>query len=155
MTIIWCMVPEILSTTQIFLLFWAIFCPFTPQKPKKWKFWKNETDAKRYDHFTQVYQKSWSYAILFLRYGTWQDVIFIFHFGLFFAFIPLTAWKIKILKSIYTCVTIIMIRWCTILRYGVWWTDGRTDGKSDIERWVPHLKIWRKNKKSSCIPKNR
>ena len=127
MTIIWCMVPEILSTTQIFLLFWAIFCPFTPQKPKKWKFWKNETDAKRYDHFTQVYQKSWSYAILFLRYGTWQDVIFIFHFGLFFAFIPLTAWKIKILKSIYTCVTIIMIRWCTIPE--IWcmmdrWTDG-------------------------------
>ena len=26
------------------------------------------------------------------------------------------------------------------LRYGAWQTDGRTDGKSDIQRWVPHLK---------------
>ena len=24
------------------------------------------------ENFTQMYQKSWSYAILFLRYGTWQ-----------------------------------------------------------------------------------
>ena len=35
--------------------------------------------------YTQLYQKSWSYAIIFLRYGAWQDVIVVFHFGLFFA----------------------------------------------------------------------
>ena len=29
-TITWCMVPEISSTTDNFLSFWAIFCPFTP-----------------------------------------------------------------------------------------------------------------------------
>ena len=47
--------------------FWAIFYPFTPYQPKKCKFQKMK--------FTQVYQKSWSYAILFLRYGTWHWAI--------------------------------------------------------------------------------
>ena len=32
-TIIWCMVPEILSETENFLSCWAIFCPFTPCPP--------------------------------------------------------------------------------------------------------------------------
>ena len=52
--------------------FWAIFCPFTSlisQKIKMKK--KNEKNAWRYHHFTQVYHKSW-YVILFLRYGAWQ-----------------------------------------------------------------------------------
>ena len=69
MTIIRCMVPETWSATdRIFLSFWAIFCPFTPLKT-----WKNNIlkNTWRYHHFIQVYQKSWSYAILFLRYGTW------------------------------------------------------------------------------------
>ena len=30
----------------------------------------NENKSWRYRHFIQVYQKSWSYAILFLRYGS-------------------------------------------------------------------------------------
>ena len=52
---------------QNFLSFWTVFCPFTTtQKIKILKNWKN---TWRYHHFTQVYQKSWSYAILFLRYG--------------------------------------------------------------------------------------
>ena len=29
----------------------------------------NEENTWRYHHFTQVYHKSWSYAILFPRYG--------------------------------------------------------------------------------------
>ena len=58
--------------------FWAIFYPFNPYQPKKCKFQKMK--------FTQVYQKSWSYAILFLRYGTWHVIIF--HFGLFFTLLP-------------------------------------------------------------------
>ena len=79
------------------------------------------------------------------------DVI-IFHFGLFLALLPLTAQKIKILKkwkksldisSFYICVPKIMIRWCTFPE--IWcamdgWTDGQMDRKSDIQRWVPHLK---------------
>ena len=46
------------------------FYPLTMQKIKILKKWKKNT--WRYYHFTQVYQKSWSYAILFLRYGAWQ-----------------------------------------------------------------------------------
>ena len=55
-----------------FLSFWTIFYPFTPKKTtKKIKIKKNEKNAERY-HFIQVYQKSWTHAILFLRYGAWQ-----------------------------------------------------------------------------------
>ena len=60
--------------------FWAISCPFTSLGTSPFflvlslslkisKQWKN---SWRYHHFTQVYQKSWSYAILSLRYGTWH-----------------------------------------------------------------------------------
>ena len=43
MKIIWCMVPEIWSTTdRIFLSFWTIFCPFTPLTTQKIKITKNE-----------------------------------------------------------------------------------------------------------------
>ena len=138
MTIIWCMVSEIwIAPDQMFLSYWAIFCPFMPpstplpnspknEKFKKMKktlkkssfnrsvptimiicytvpdimlhgrcnsyflFWaiffhfyphnslKNENLKQmnktpwRYHHFTQLYQKSWSCAIMFLRYGMWQ-----------------------------------------------------------------------------------
>ena len=56
--------------TEFFVIL-TIFCPFTPYKPEKSKFWKNEKNSLRY-HFTQVYQKWRSCAILFLIYGTWQ-----------------------------------------------------------------------------------
>ena len=52
-----------------FLLSWAIFCPFTPLtilKIKILKRWKKQFEISS---FTQVSQKSWSCAILFLRYG--------------------------------------------------------------------------------------
>ena len=55
---------------QNFLSFWTIFCPITPlttRKIKVLKKWKKQ--AWRYHHFTQKYQKSWSYATPFLRYG--------------------------------------------------------------------------------------
>ena len=51
--------------------FWPIFYSFTlltAQKMQISKKWKNPW---RYYHFTKVYQKSWSYAIPFLRYGAW------------------------------------------------------------------------------------
>ena len=59
--------------------FGSFFYPLTVWKMKISKKWKN---AWRYHHFTQVHQKSWSYAILFLWCVT--DVIVIFYFGLFF-----------------------------------------------------------------------
>ena len=62
---------------QHFLSFWTVFGSFNPlnnltnqnfEKLKKSSWW--------YYHFTQVYWKSWSYAILFLRYGAWQMSLF-------------------------------------------------------------------------------
>ena len=74
--------------------FWTIFCPFTllpppttPDSPKyeKIKKMKKLPGDMRHHHFTQVYQKSWSYAILFLRYGTWH-MYFFFILGYFLPF---------------------------------------------------------------------
>ena len=57
---------------QHFLLFWAIFCPFTsPNNLENQNFEKTKRNTWRYHCFIQVYQKSWSYAILFLRCGMW------------------------------------------------------------------------------------
>ena len=152
MTIIWCMIPEIWSPTdRIFLSFW-IFCPFTPlttQKLKILKKWKKHLEI--YHHFTQVYRKSWSYAIKFLRYGTRLFLFFIL--GYFFPFTLLTAQKIIILKkwksfsSFYTCVPKIVIRWFTVPEircatdgYRDRWMDGRTDRKTDG---------WRKDRRTN------
>ena len=45
-----------------------------------------------------MYHKSWSYAVLYLRYGAWRmELCFIL--GHFLPFYPLTAWKIKIKKN--------------------------------------------------------
>ena len=53
-----------------YFLFWAIFCPFTPLTAQKnQNFEKIKKNTWRYHHFTQMYEKSWSYAMLFLRYG--------------------------------------------------------------------------------------
>ena len=65
---------DIERNRQIFLSFWTIFCPFPPltiPKIKILKKWKKR-NAWRYYHFTQVYQKSWSYALLILRHSMWQ-----------------------------------------------------------------------------------
>ena len=46
------------------------FLPFyPPNNPKNRNFEKLKRVPLEYHHFTQVYQKSWSYAILLLRYG--------------------------------------------------------------------------------------
>ena len=75
------------SNRQNFLPFWTIFCPFTPltQKIKVLKKWKK---TWRYHHFTKVYQKLWSYALLLLRYDAWQMQLLFFILGYFFPFYP-------------------------------------------------------------------
>ena len=138
---------------QSFLLFWAIFCPFTPLTPQKNK---KEKKPWRYHHFTLVYQKLWSYAILFLRYGTW-------HWAICCPFspptptpTPLTAQKIKISKNeeknasrFYHFTHMYQKLWLDdvrFLKYGArrtyWQTDGRTGGR---KKWYTelgaHLKI--------------
>ena len=58
----WCTVPEIWCATE----------RRKDGQPEKSKLKKNEKNPWRYHHFTIMYQKSWSYAILFLRYGAWR-----------------------------------------------------------------------------------
>ena len=119
---------------------------------------KQKKNPWRYHHFTQVYQKSWSYAkCSWDMVHDWCNFYFSF-WAIFWIFIPLTTWKIKNFKkskklleisSFYTCVPRIMITWCTVPE--IWCATGRrTDGLMDgrmngwkkwhIE-WVPHLKI--------------
>ena len=68
-------VPEIWHMTDVIVIFhFGLFFalsppPLTAQKMKISKKWKKH---RRYHRFTQVSQKSWSYAILFQRYGAWQ-----------------------------------------------------------------------------------
>ena len=52
----------------------------------------NENKSWRYRHFIQVYQKSWSYAILFLRYGS-EGCNYFSLSAFFFALLP--PWKPK------------------------------------------------------------
>ena len=49
----------------------SFFTLLTPKNPQKSEFLKNEKTCWRYN-FTQVYQKSGSYDVCFLRYGVWQ-----------------------------------------------------------------------------------
>ena len=90
--IIWCMVPEIWSSTDImFLSLYAFFCPFTSppplNSPKKniWKKWKKHLEISSF--YTTVPK------IMIICYTVpeiWcvMDVIAIFHFGLCFSFLP-------------------------------------------------------------------
>ena len=65
------MVPEILSTMdRIFCQFGQFFAHLPHKNPKNQHFEKmKKKNPWRYYRFTQVYQKSGSHAILFLRYG--------------------------------------------------------------------------------------
>ena len=73
---------------QIFFSFWTIFwlfyTPIITQRIKILKNWKKNT--WKYHHFTQLYEKSWSHAILFLRYGLLRTYMLIFILGYFLAF---------------------------------------------------------------------
>ena len=83
------MVPEIWSVADIIFVILDCFLPFyTPNNPKNQNFQKLKKNTWRYHHFTQVYQKSGSDAILL--YAIWHvtDVLVIFCFGLFFALLP-------------------------------------------------------------------
>ena len=137
-----------------FELFFALL---PPNLPKKSKFKKNEKNTWRHHHFTQVYKKTWSYAILFLRYGAWQMQLFFILSFFFLPFYALTAQKIKISKNEKNNCTIIL-QMCSInydyMMYSSWdmvrkrWTDGWTDGwmerqkKWYIEVGVPPKKYW-------------
>ena len=69
---IYCLWNKARDECNCYFSFWTIFCTFTPLTAQKIKISEKWKKTWRYHHFTQVYQKSWSYAILFLRYGAWQ-----------------------------------------------------------------------------------
>ena len=97
--IIWCMVPEIWSSTELmFLSYWEIFYLFTPPPPKIkiWKKWKKHLDVSSFN--TSVPKIM---IICYIAPEIWHvaDVIVIFYFGLFLPLYCLTDWKIKISKK--------------------------------------------------------
>ena len=68
---VWFLKYGVQQTEFLFILeHFLPYCPLTTQKIKILKKWKKS--ACRYHNFTKVYQKSWSYATLFLRYGMWH-----------------------------------------------------------------------------------
>ena len=64
-------VPQIWRMTDVIDVILGYFCPFTPVTAQKMNILK-KLNTWWYHHFTLVYQNSWSYAVLFLRYGMWQ-----------------------------------------------------------------------------------
>ena len=126
MTIIWCMVPDIRSETEFFVIL-GYFCPFTPletQKLKIFKKWKkkkikNKKLLKIWSFYTSVPK------IMIICYTfpeIWQvtDVIVTFHLlGYFLPFYPPHSpknkkipkkWKETLeISSFYTSVPKIMI----------------------------------------------
>ena len=147
--------------------FWTIFCPFTlffypflifcpflkTWKIKIWKKWKRHLEISSFYKSTKKHNH-----MLHCSWDTAHDRCnFYFSFwAMFCPFTPLKTQKIKILKkwtkhletsSFYTCAPKIMITrytvpeiWCATDEWTDWQTDGWTDRKSNILRWVPHLK---------------
>ena len=94
-------VPEIRHVTDVIVVIhFGQFLVLLPHKqPKKIKFQKTEKKPWRYHHFTQVYQNSWSYAILFLRYGADGCNCYFSFWAIFRPFTLQTDWKMKISKK--------------------------------------------------------
>ena len=78
MTIIWCMVPETLSTSdRTFCHFGSFLALLSPKQLEKLKFWKNKKNMWSYYYFTQVYHLWQSYDLWFLRYEAWKTELFV------------------------------------------------------------------------------
>ena len=152
--IIYYTVPKIWHMMDVIVIFHFVL--FLPNK----NFLKNEkntrryhhyTHTRRYHHYTQVYQKSWSYTILFLGYGTWCINCHFSFWAIFCPFTPLTCRKMKIWKKYekntgryHHFTQVYQKSWLDdvrFLRYGAQRTDsrqmdrrmdGQMDRKSDI-----------------------
>ena len=86
--IIWCMVPEMWSATdKMFLSSWANFCPFTPLTAKKWEYQKWKKPFEISSFYTSLLKIMIIFDIV-PEIWLMLDVIFIFHFGQFFAPLP-------------------------------------------------------------------
>ena len=110
-------VLEIWHMTDVIVVFQfgQFFALLPPQQPKKWKFQINN-NTWRYHPFTQLYQNSWLYAILFLRYGAWQLYRYNCYFSFWVIFCPLTplpTQKMKISKKWKKHQDIMILHKCT------------------------------------------
>ena len=106
---------------QNFFVILGYFLPSYPHNSPKIENWKKlKKNTWRYHHFTQVYEKSWSYAILFLRYGAWRMKLLLFMLGYFLPLYPhnspknekfkkMKKMQKKEISSFYTCVPKLMI----------------------------------------------
>ena len=96
----WGTVPEIRSEKNIFLSFWAIFCPLIPPwHPRKPIFWKKEKIICRCHHFKLAPQKTTKWCLLTQIWSA-TDITFC-HFIQFFTLLP-HYWsrKLKFGKSV-------------------------------------------------------
>ena len=98
------------------------FCPFPPNpclKLQKSKFLKNEKNCWWYHHLN-VYQKSQSYDVQFLRYE-WGRQKFLSYWAIFYPFTPLTICKIKIFrKRRYYWFTLVYHNWKAYRVWNTW-----------------------------------
>ena len=139
MTIIWCMVPEIWSTTyRIFCHSGLFFDLLTSYGPRKSKFWKNLKNTWRYYHFTNVYHKWQSYDVWFLRYEVWQTEFFVI-LDCFLPFYPPNNPKNQNFEKMKkTPGDIIILHMCTIndnhMMYGSW--DMEHDRLNFLSFWT-------------------
>ena len=94
-------VPEMWCVLDVAIFhFGQFFALFPSNSPKNENFKKkNEKNNWRYHHLSQVHQKSWSYAILFLRYGAWQMQMLFFILGYFLPFYPPNSTKNEYFKK--------------------------------------------------------
>ena len=81
----WDMVHD---TCNFYFSFWAIFCPFTPDSPKNenLKKWKKRLEISS---FYTIVPKVMIRGYIVPEIWCMTDVIVVFHFGLFFALLPL------------------------------------------------------------------
>ena len=99
--------------TECFVILDSFLPFYLPNNLESSKFWKREKSIWRCHHFTHVYQKWKPWCMIPEIWRATEEFFLIF--GPFFAFLlPLTTWKIKILKNEKKPGNIIVLHRCTI-----------------------------------------
>ena len=148
------MFPEISTATDRFFVILGHFLPFyLPLTARKMKISRKREKLKKKKWRKHLEISSFYAHVpkIMIICSTVPEIYvcdkcncYFFFWAIFCPFTSLTAQKMKISKkwkklleisSLYMCVPKIMIRWCTVPE--IWcvmneWTDGRTDGKSEI-----------------------